>query len=60
MTADWDEDRCKLIARHGYWQQHPEYPLATWRTEVTQGCTLLGYWDWVLTELEREDLGVTG
>jgi len=53
--SDWETDRCELIAQYGYWNQHPELTLAMWRTEVLQGCTLNGYWDWVLTQINEEE-----
>lgn len=31
----------------GHWRQHPEFPLAQWRTAVAERDTRLGYWEWI-------------
>ena len=31
-----------------YWGNgHPEFPVEDWKTEVNNGDTRLGYWEWV-------------
>jgi hypothetical protein len=40
----------QLEAKHG--QEHPEYTRADWSNDVSQGDTKLGYWDWVLHNVE--------
>lgn len=38
----------------GYWGDgHPVHDLATWETEVSNGDTRLGYWDWLAKILEE-------
>jgi hypothetical protein len=37
----------------GYWDgEHPEYTLADWRQLVAENDTRLGYWEWVLANVE--------
>jgi hypothetical protein len=44
-----------LADHHGYWEEHPIYPLEDWRYEVENGDTRLGYWEWIANCIERED-----
>lgn len=39
-----------------YWSEHAQYPLADWQQLVQDNSTRLGYWDWVLAQVE--ELGV--
>ncbi|TJY57137.1 hypothetical protein E4T66_17145 [Sinimarinibacterium sp. CAU 1509] len=41
-------------AHGGWWGQHPDYPLADWMHEVTEGDTRRGYWDWVSEKVEAD------
>lgn len=41
-----------LIATHGIWGEHRDYPAADWRYEVQNDDTRLGYWEWVAAKLE--------
>ena len=46
----------------GYWDgEWPGFPLEDWVTEVNNGDTRLGYWDWAYVQSvdtdEREDTG---
>lgn len=34
------------------WGQHPEYPMHVWQDEVAGLDTRLGYWEWVVHQLE--------
>jgi hypothetical protein len=35
------------------WQEHPDYPMADWRAEVSNGDTVRGYQDWVKAKLDE-------
>lgn len=39
----------------GSWGEHPNYPMDDWRDEVNQGHTRLGYWVWVVHQLEANN-----
>jgi hypothetical protein len=41
------DDVQALIDKYGYWGEHPEHALETWRYEVANNDTRMGYWDWV-------------
>ena len=34
---------------------HPEHTARKWQARVTQGSTRLGYWDWVVQQIEEAD-----
>ncbi len=34
------------------WGQHPDYPREDWQYDVSNGDTRLGYWEWVLHNVE--------
>jgi len=38
----------------GTWGEHPEYPVADWQQEVSSDHTHRGYWEWVLSCIERD------
>ena len=46
-----------LASRHGYWKEHPEFPVTDWQYEVQNDETRLGYWEWVVGKLEATDEG---
>lgn len=35
-----------------YWADHDQFPLADWQQQVQDKNTRLGYWDWVLAQIE--------
>lgn len=37
----------------GYWDEHLDYTLEDWQSEVANDDTRLGYWDWVLCQMEQ-------
>jgi hypothetical protein len=42
-----------LKAQHGgHWGTHPDHKPADWVSEVHQGNTRLGYWEWLSAMLE--------
>jgi len=42
-----------LAAAHGgMWDEHPDWPVEDWVSEVYDNTTRLSYWDWVLNHLE--------
>lgn len=43
----------ELIQEFGHvWSEHPEFIRAAWMNEVNGGDTNLGYWEWVLHQIE--------
>jgi len=45
----------QLEAKHG--KEHHDHPRDEWRDEVRKGDTQLGYWDWVLRQVESHYSG---
>lgn len=45
-----------LIAECGgdVWGEHERYPRAEWKHEVADDSTHLGYWDWVVGQIDQE------
>lgn len=37
----------------GTWSSHPRYPVAGWQRRVVKDQTRLGYWQWVLSQIEQ-------
>ena len=50
------DEKQELIVSCGgdVWGSHPEHDRDRWRSEVWEECTNLGYWDWVLHQIEME------
>jgi hypothetical protein len=46
--------REKFIDAHGgYWTgEHPDYPTEDWHNKIAENESRLGYWDWVISEIE--------
>ena len=42
----------KLKERHGYWDEHITWSSDDWKTEVENGDTRHGYWEWVANQIE--------
>lgn len=36
----------------GFWEQHPSHSVEDWQSEVANGDTRLGYWEWVACQIE--------
>lgn len=45
-------DADELCKKYGSWGEHPNHPVTDWQAQVTDGDTRLGYWDWLVVELE--------
>jgi len=54
LTAD--QLSCKYGGEHGTWGQHPEYHREDWQEEVAAGDVLCGYWAWVVSCIERDQV----
>lgn len=39
----------------GYWDEHPDHPVGDWQSEVEADDTRLGYWDWVLVQMDQAE-----
>ena len=39
----------------GYWGEHPDHPVSDWRSEVDNGDTRQGYWEWVESQSRAGD-----
>ena len=39
--------RSRQEGHHGYWKEHPDYPVEDWKYQVANSDTRKGYWDWV-------------
>jgi hypothetical protein len=45
-----------LAEQHGgTWGEHPDHSRSAWRLEVEAEGTSLGYWDWVIAQIEQAD-----
>jgi len=44
----------ELIAKYGYWGEHPEWSSDDWIAEVDNRETRLSYWQWVLAKIIKE------
>lgn len=40
------------VYRPNCWDDHDKFPVHDWQSEVGNGDTRLGYWDWVETQLQ--------
>ena len=49
------EEHAIAEAHGGTWGQHPEYSLESWRAEVQDNATVLGYWSWVISQIEQAE-----
>lgn len=45
-----------LQKKYGYWGEHPEHTRWGWQLDVDEGNTSLGYWEWVVSILEQEEM----
>lgn len=45
----------ELIREFGYWEEHPEYDLESWKSEVADDFTRASYWDWVASQLGSDE-----
>ena len=41
----------QLEKKYGRWSSHPDIPVEDWKSEVANGDTRLGYWEWVSNAL---------
>lgn len=39
-----------LINKYGYWGEHPDHDVDSWKYEIANNDTRLGYLDWVDTQ----------
>ena len=37
------------------WDQHPTYLREDWAQEAHNGDTIIGYWDWVISQIEQAE-----
>lgn len=60
-TADQGLTQKQLIEKYdhenGKWGEHPDWSMEDWQFEVSKGGTRLGYWDWVVSQVEHNPDG---
>ena len=58
---DKAESVARLIAQCGgdVWRSCEMFPKPDWKYEVENGDTILGYWEWVLSQAEANDVPVS-
>lgn len=42
-------------AAGGVWRENSAHPVSDWQYEVANGDTKLGYWEWVVCQLEQAE-----
>lgn len=47
------EEANKLAEKFGLWVGHPDFKVCVWQYEVANNDTRLGYWDWVVAQIEE-------
>jgi hypothetical protein len=47
------EGAIQLSETYGHWGQHPDFPVSEWQWEVAGDLTRLGYWEWVVNQIDR-------
>ena len=53
MSADQAKTVEVLTTQHGIWGSHPTWPTDDWKSEVDNDDTRLGYWEWVVHQIEQ-------
>jgi len=50
-------NEAKILARKhgGHWGEHPEHSQYEWVIDVSENNTRLGYWDWVLDQIDANE-----
>ena len=48
-------NKYELIAEYGYWGEHPDHDVETWKYITTNGDDRRGYWEWVVHRIEEEE-----
>jgi hypothetical protein len=60
-TADQGLTQKQLTEKYdhedGKWGEHPDWSMEDWQFEVSEGGTRLGYWDWVVSQIEQKSDG---
>ncbi len=46
----------KLKSQYAHWDNHPEYPVEDWMYEVNNEDTRSSYWEWVVSQIENEEI----
>jgi len=46
----------RLRDKYGQWGEHPKYPAGDWRYEVQNNDTRLGYWAWVVAQMDKREI----
>lgn len=56
-TLDDDNTDAERLAceNGGTWGSHPDYPVGDWRNEAANDETRLGYWAWVVHQIEMTE-----
>jgi len=49
------EAEAQREAAGGFWEEHPEHCVEDWQYEVANGDTRLGYWEWVVCQIEAAE-----
>lgn len=52
MSQPQDLVTATRIRHGGYWGEHPDYPVEQWRNFINERLTRLGYWEWVVRNLD--------
>lgn len=53
MATTIADDARRLREEHGgFWGEHHSWPVDDWTTEVSNGETRLGYWEWVAAQVD--------
>jgi hypothetical protein len=52
MVSQTAEELCEL---HGVWGEHDLFPASDWSMDVQDEGTRIGYWDWVVDQIEAQE-----
>ena len=53
LTAEELQAKYDALAPNNQWGEHPTCAVSAWQSEVAEYNTRLGYWDWVVAQLEQ-------
>lgn len=54
MSSSLTDEAWRICQRYGgLWGSHTDHPVSDWQHEVSNHDTIIGYWDWVVNQIEQ-------